>query len=72
MKNKYDSDFYGTGVFMFVQDPEASYDFNSKDTDPMPRPTGNDENRYGETHACEACDPSQCSWAVYCVPDNDF
>lgn len=34
-------------------DPDASYDFNSNDADPEPRPTWNDENRHGTRCAGE-------------------
>ena len=36
-------------TFLF-QDPDASYDFNSNDADPEPRPTWNDENRLVTQH----------------------
>ena len=34
-----------TSVVFAFKDPSASYDYNSNDADPAPRPTWNDENR---------------------------
>ncbi|KAK2567984.1 Neuroendocrine convertase 1 [Acropora cervicornis] len=43
----------GKGVVVSILDDDASYDFNSNDADPEPRPTWNDENRHGTRCAGE-------------------
>lgn len=39
--------FLFSGLHLSLQDPDASYDVNDRDSDPQPRYTQLNDNRYG-------------------------